>query len=410
MRGVTGQKVTKILRPEKRIMPNTWRIAIISPNTAIAGELNGMVTRHLPSSQTIVLDQYPTRDEVQHVVQQRATLVILDAASDQQRSVEVISLFHSAASEMLVLAALDPSDPDYILRCLRQGAAEFVALPLQDDSFAQTIERIQKKMGEPASAAPGNRMIAVMPAKGACGATTVALALTHQWKKSSEKRFLMADLDPLSGIMSFLLKVKGQYSFLDVLNRPEELDADLWRGLVVNRNGIDILLSPDQVMRGLDALHDPNPILSYSRRAYDLIFLDTGGIYGDWNLNIAREADDVLLITTNELPALQAAQRCLMYLEKNRVARGKVKLVVNRYARELGLSREVISTALGVDVFATIPSDYETVQKAALEGKLSAIAGTNFGKGISELATGLGAAADQKKKEEKKGFFSFLRR
>ena len=40
---------------------------------------------------------------------------------------------------------------------------------------------------------------------------------------------LLADLDPLTGTLSFLLKIKSIYSFLDALQRAHELDADLWR-------------------------------------------------------------------------------------------------------------------------------------------------------------------------------------
>jgi len=54
----------------------------------------------------------------------------------------------------------------------------------------------------------------------------------------------------------------------------------------------------------------------------------------------------LLLVTTNELPALQAAQRALSYLDTNRIGRWKIRLVVNRYLRDVGLSREVIGTAL----------------------------------------------------------------
>ena len=75
-------------------------------------------------------------------------------------------------------------------------------------------------------------------------------------------------------------------------------------------------------------------------------------------------ANELLLVTTNELPALQAAQRALSYLDTNRVGRWKIRLVVNRYLRDVGLSREVIGTALHAEVFETLPSDYEAVQKS----------------------------------------------
>ncbi len=228
-----------------------------------------------------------------------------------------------------------------------------------------------------------------MPAKGACGATTIACNLAFYWKRMGANRVLLADLDPLTGTLSFLLKIKSVFSFLDALQRSHELDADLWRAMVTNVNGVDVLLAPELITDNPPELNDPSPILEYARHAYDVIILDAGNVYGDWNLNQARLAQEVLLVTTNELPALQAAQRALSYMDANRVGRWKIRLLVNRYQREVGLSREVIGTALHTEVFEAIPSDYEAVQKALMEGK-PVPANTAFGKALTQVVERLG--------------------
>ena len=147
-------------------------------------------------------------------------------------------------------------------------------------------------------------------------------------------------------------------------------------------------------------LNDPSPILEYARHAYDVIILDAGSVYGDWNLNQARAAQEVLLVTTNELPALQAAQRALSYMDANRIGRWKIRLLVNRYHREVGLSREVIGTALHTEVFDILPSDYEAVQKSLMEGK-PVPANTAFGKGLTQVVERLGVRGGGE--NEKKG-------
>ena len=127
-----------------------------------------------------------------------------------------------------------------------------------------------------------------MPAKGACGATTLASNLALQWKRMSGQRVLLVDLDPLTGNLSFILKVKSTYSFLDAMQRADELDADLWGTMVQPVNGVDVLLAPDLMLDSAQELRDPTPILEYARHAYDVVILDTSGVYGEWNLNVAR--------------------------------------------------------------------------------------------------------------------------
>jgi pilus assembly protein CpaE len=244
-----------------------------------------------------------------------------------------------------------------------------------------------------------------MPAKGACGATTLACNLAFQFRRQGAKRVLLADLDPLAGTVSFLLKLKSSFSYMDVLLRGSELDPDLWRSTVTTTNGIDVLLSPD--MAGGAPPLDASPILDFARHQYDMVIVDTGSVYGPWNLSQARLATELLLVTTNELPALQAAQRALTYLDNNKIGKWKTRLVVNRYQQDVGLSREVIGTALHTEVFDTLPSDYDAIQKSLMEGKAAA-ATTAFGKGVVQLATKLGGTRDKPAKSASSGGISGL--
>ncbi len=387
------------------------RGVVISPNSLLLRELGPLLESHLAGSSINFINSYPSpRDVGSALGGGSLQLVFLDVASDPERALQLLSEMARLGSHVHVLALLSANDPDLILRCLRAGAADFLLEPFtgeQLDAVLAKIARLQPA-AETAGADPV-KIIAVMPAKGACGATTIACNLAFYWKRMSAKRVLLADLDPLTGTLSFLLKIKSIYSFLDTLQRAHELDADLWRAMVTTVNGVDILLAPELITENPPELNDPSPILEYARHAYDVIILDAGNVYGDWNLNQARVAHEVLLVTTNELPALQAAQRALSYLDANRVGRWKIRLLVNRYQRDIGLSREVIGTALHTEVFDSIPSDYEAVQKALMEGK-SVPANTAFGKSLTHVVERLGVRADggEKKSSSLGGLFGLF--
>src|SRR5262249_24578661 len=126
--------------------------------------------------------------------------------------------------------------------------------------------------------------------------------------------------------LSFLMKLKSNYSFVDAISRS--LDADIWKGIVTQHGGMDIFFLLDVVNEGLHELRDPSTVVDFARGFYEVVVLDAGSVYGEWNLTLVWRSDDVLLVTTNELPALQVAQRALGFLEANRVQRSWVKLVV----------------------------------------------------------------------------------
>ena len=371
--------------------PTSRRAVIISPNSPLVSELEPLLTRHLAGTPVSRLQAYPSPRDLPGLIGGGVlNLVFLDASSDPNQALQLLEELSRLGAQVQVVALLGSNDPDHILRCLRVGALDFLIQPFSSEEIEAALGKLARV--QPPAEVIGKdpaKIVAVMPAKGACGATTLASNLAFQWKRVGGRRVLLVDLDPLTGNLSFILKIKSTYSFLDALHRAGELDADLWGTMVQQVNGVDVLLAPEMMVDHAQELRDPAPILDYARQAYDVVILDTNGVYGEWNLSAARAANELLLVTTNELPALQAAQRALSYLDTNRVGRWKVRLVVNRYLRDVGLSREVIGTALHTDVFETLPSDYESVQKALMDGKPIPTSST-FGKGVLQLVDRLG--------------------
>ncbi len=365
-------------------LAGSWKALLISPNRTIVNELMPLLSQHLPNTPVFELQSYPTRQSVTEFSGSKGpNLCFLDLISDVERAVPLIGDLLAAQPALKIIVLLASKDPDVILRAIRQGAVEFLVRPFDPEQLEAACKRIasleQATQGE-----PQGRIFSLFPAKGACGASTLASSLAQHYKRIGVKKTLLADLDPLTGTLSFLHKLKANYSFLDVLSRISTMDADIWRGIVAQQNGLDILLSPDTVNNGVGELTDASALVTFARTLYEVSVIDAGSIYGDWNVTIARNSDQVLLVTTNELPALQAAQRALSYLESQRISSSRVRLVVNRYNKEYGLSREVIETALHCEVFHLVPSDYDALQTALLDGR-AVPAGSPLGKSVSQL-------------------------
>ncbi|MGH9659823.1 MAG: AAA family ATPase, partial [Bryobacteraceae bacterium] len=123
---------------------------------------------------------------------------------------------------------------------------------------------------------------------------------------------------------------------------------------------------------------------------------------------VARCADEILLVTTNELPTLHAAQKTLAHLERNNIDRSKVRLIINRYNPNAGLGREAIETALHLDVFDVLPNDYEAVQRSLMEGK-TVSPGSLLGRAIAQMAERLsGKQTKVKRQSVLSGIFSLF--
>ena len=362
------------------------RVLVISPSRGIAADLTPLFSQHLPGTGVVEVLRYPDRKYLNEILNKGPIdLCFLDAHSENERAMQVMNDLAAMAPSIQIVVLLASSDPDQILQCLRQGGADFLVHPCAPDEFAACLDRIEKLNPNYSSGGYRGKVYCVMPAKGACGSSTIACNLAHQCKRMNSGRVLLADLDPLAGTISFLLKVKSKFSFLDAVAHASTLDSDLWKGLVTSSQGIDVLLPPDSPAAAAHEISDASPIIDFARRAYDRVIVDTSGGYGEWPLSIARKSDEILLVTTNELPSLHAAQRVLAYLDNHHIQRAKVKLVVNRFNRDVGLSQEMIEMALRTEVYQLIPSDYVSLQRSLIEGKPVQTA-TSFGKSLAALA------------------------
>ncbi len=380
-----------------------WKALFIGPNTKIRRELTPLLAPSFAAFAGHDIGQYPDHAELAGILRQHAAgLCFLDVSSDPNAALAVIGDLVRLKPGMPIIAVLSGNDPDTILRCLRQGATEFLVQPFPSDQIDGALQKIAKR--QPAGQAGSNRgkVYCIMPSKGGCGATTLACNLAYRWQRLGQKRILLADLDPLAGTMSFVLKLKSNYSFMDVLQRSTEIDADLWKSVTTNRNGVDVLLSPEAMIAGISELTDASAVIEYARAVYDVVILDAGSVYGDWNLSQAQICDELLLVATNELTSLQAVQRSLSYLDANNADRAKVRILVNRYDKHAGLTRENIGTALHIDVFHVMPSDYEAVQRALIDGK-PIPSSTNLGKSIGGLVERLAGKEQMEKKSSSLG-------
>ncbi|MCL4396224.1 MAG: hypothetical protein M1482_15715, partial [Chloroflexi bacterium] len=324
------------------------RALIISRDESTVADLTRLLVRELPATVITGVADYPPGAAVSGLAALRYCFV--DMASGADAALTFLAEASARAPGVPFIALFTGNDPDSILRCLRQGASEFLIRPFTADQLQAVLQKLART--HPRAAVPESRAksYCIVPGKGACGATTLACNLAYHLKRTGPGKVLLADMDPLTGTVAFVLKLKSSYSFLDAVARAGTLDADLWKAIVTEWQHVDVLLSPDNPADSSIETNDPAPVLGYSRQAYETVVVDLGGPFGEWNLAIAKLCDDLLLVTTNELPALHATQRAIAYLEGNGVERSKMRLVINRHSGAAGLGRAGIQTALHLGV------------------------------------------------------------
>jgi Flp pilus assembly CpaE family ATPase len=364
----------------------------VCPEATIARELQEVLAElAIPA---VIQAAYPRPGTIARLAAQHGcNLCLLEVASDQELALKLIG---EMASTVPVVVLHPRQDAELILKFLRSGAAEFLS-DAAVEPMREVLARLAKIHGPQKQQPKKASVCCVIPGKPGCGASTVAIHLAMQTHANGKAKVLLVDMDPATGSLGFMLKLRPEFHLGDVLRDWHRMDDDLWSRLTVQSGGVDVVAGAErpglriEIDRGI-----AGQLLDFWRERYDMIVVDGGDLRSAIESGFAELADDILLVATQDLAALHATRRGIELLDRAEGTRGKVRLVINRYGAG-GIKREDLRTALQVEPFATVLDGLETLEAAVLRGEPAA-AGVKFRQSVLALARQLHGALPAEKK------------
>lgn len=292
-----------------------------------------------------------------------AAIVVVSANTPQRFGL----IYNVVAAGGVVIVVSPSKDPELILRAMRAGAREFVLetdheeLKLAVRSQAQSPEQVEGT----------GSVISLFGAKGGVGATTIAANLAGALQDAGS-RVCLLDLDlHLGDVLSFM-DVAGNYSITDVLSNMARLDKDLLASsMTKHASGVNVLAQSGKME---EAEHIKGPditnLLGFLRKFYDKIVID--GVQGFDEISLAAldASQHLLMVLTQDVPAVRNGQRCLELFNRLGYDQSKVKLILNRYQKSSKITLEVIAETLKVPVAHAISNDFVSVIDAINRGLL----------------------------------------
>jgi len=99
------------------------------------------------------------------------------------------------------------------------------------------------------------------------------------------------------------------------------------------------------------------PIFVWLRQAADYVIIDTPPCFNDNVLAVLDETDELYLVATLDLPSLKNIKVCLQTLKLLGFPKEKMRLVLNRVDRNLGLSPAEVEAVFQEKISVQIPND-----------------------------------------------------
>jgi pilus assembly protein CpaE len=219
---------------------------------------------------------------------------------------------------------------------------------------------------------PGQKgqVITLMGAKGGAGVTSLALHLALNLVRRQQK-VLLVDQHPALGDLALCLGLgRHQYSFYELANNMDRLDADLLQGfLLQHSSGLHVLDSPEAIHAFSNTPTDAiEHTLAFLAENYQFVIVDCPPGLSEDTCAVIRQSDRLAIVITPELPAIHNAIRSIQYLTSLHYPDENIDIVLNRYSRKNPLSEREIEASLHRQIAVKIPNDYDLMVNAINAG------------------------------------------
>ena len=295
-------------------------------------------------------------------------LLFLDIRDSPERGFSLASRVERFLPETLKFIISDSKNPDFILRSLKVGAADYILFPFEEDILTQVTTVLEK----------GNRreregnVFVITSSKGGLGVTTLAVNLADHIHELTGGRVAVVDLKQQIGDAALFMGLDETYTLEDLRKDLPRLDEGLlFSSLVRHRNGFYVITAPEEInAAGMNGAEDTGRIFRILKEYLDYIIVDMAHEFTEQSSSVIDISDKVLLLTQQAVPAIKGTKKTLELLREVGYGEEKVKIINNRYEKGNEITPQDMEEVFNQKLFATMSNDFNTVTGAINKGEL----------------------------------------
>jgi pilus assembly protein CpaE len=322
------------------------------------------------------------REAVQLAEELRPDVILMDINMPDMDGISATELIRqrNPVSQIIILSV--QGDPNYMRRAMLAGARDFLTKPPMADELISAVRRagemarvekakaVQSAVSVSTVAQPvlgtsltDGRVIMVYSPKGGTGVTTIAVNLAITLN-NDETRVVLVDGNLQFGDVAIFLNEQGKNTILDLAPRSDELDAEVVEGVMIKHasSGLRVLASPSRPEHADHISSEQfTKLLKYLRQVYPYVVVDTAHMLNDITLAALDVCDLLLLVVTQDIPAVKNVRLFLDLMNTIGVPRERVCFVMNKYDKRISITPEKVGENLKQPIVSVIPFDERIV-------------------------------------------------
>lgn len=312
-------------------------------------------------------------------------VVLMDINMPDMDGITATDAIRRALPYVQIVILSVQSDSNYMRRAMQAGASDFLTKPPTIDELNSAIRRAgsmahdeRVKLGQPVSAVVGHSnagMVTMMPAassgrvitiyspKGGTGCTTLATNLAISLF-SEDTTVLLVDGNLQFGDVAVFLNEQSKYSVIDLTSRADELDVDVVENVTVkhSQSGVKVLAAPNKPEQADTVSGEQfSKTLRYLKTVYSYVIVDTMSALNDITLAAIDSADILVLVTTQDIPAIKSCRLFLDVANAFGMDRSRIVFVMNKFDKRIGITPEKVGDNLKQEILAVVPFEERVI-------------------------------------------------
>ncbi|MGB8252259.1 MAG: response regulator [Anaerolineaceae bacterium] len=329
------------------------------------------------------------KDAIQMAVEKQPHVVLMDINMPDMDGIAATEAMRKKVPFVQIIILSVQDDLNFMRRAMMAGARDFLTKPPDIDELVSAIHRAydlaKEEIGKMGSvnvtgmtaggeaiygSAIFGKVVMVYSPKGGTGVTTIATNLAV-CLNSPNTHVVLVDGSLQFGDVTVFLNEQPRLSIADLAPRADELDPEIVNEVLINHSqtGLRILAAsprPEQAEKITGEQFVK--ILRYLRRLFHFIVVDTSSYLTDPIISAMDEADLIVLLTTQDIPAIRDTKIFLNLVDSLNISKEKILFVLNKSDRRIPITPEKVSESLKHDVKLEIPFDDRTVINSVNRG------------------------------------------
>jgi Flp pilus assembly CpaE family ATPase len=236
-------------------------------------------------------------------------------------------------------------------------------------NFAREVREMYSRRGtmlleQGMSKSSFGQIVTFFNVKGGAGKSVITANTATLLAKKWRKRVVVVDLNLSFGDQAILFGVNNERGIIDLTKERPPLKPEKIEKVLTHHRGSGVkLLLPPPVPELAEKIKPEfvEQVLDLLRANYDFVLVDTHNQLTELELNVINMSDLVFLVMTMEMTFVKNTKLLLDLFQRMKIPREKVKVILNRAFKAMGLEPGRVETSLKYAISHFIPSEGDLV-------------------------------------------------